>query len=191
MPRAGLMVALIASIALHIVFLYILLPSDDRVKHLEPYLAVTWVQIEHHDERKLKKEKNEKTMENKLESEKKYKIIKKIEEKQEKELNFPKKNLQKVKVIQQKQNTSQTIPQNIQAQMLSHVHYPRLARRRAWQGEAELQLYVSSQHIEHVEIIQSTGYSILDKAAVHGLVSMTMITLDDGMYRIPVVFKLQ
>jgi len=86
---------------------------------------------------------------------------------------------------------SASIPQHIQAQMLSYIHYPRVARRRGWEGRAELQLYISSQHIEHIEVAQSTGHDLLDKAAMHGLVSMTMITLKDGMYRLPVVFRLQ
>jgi len=95
--------------------------------------------------------------------------------------------------VQTKQTTnlSASIPQHIQAQMLSYIHYPRVARRRGCEGRAELQLYISSQHIEHIKLTQSTGYELLDKAAIHGLVSMTMITLKDGMYRLPVVFRLQ
>jgi len=116
---------------------------------------------------------------------------KKIQENHQKPSNKPKSHAPQVQTAQEKPNLPATIPQNIQAQMLSYVHYPRTARRRGWQGKAELKLYVSGKHIEHIEVAQSTGYSILDRAAVHGLVSMTMIALKDGMYRLPVVFRLQ
>jgi len=115
----------------------------------------------------------------------------KQEENQQKISSKPDGQAQQVQTAQEKPNLPATIPQNIQAQMLSYVHYPRTARRRGWQGKAELQLYISAQHIDHIEVAQSTGYSLLDKAAIHGLVSMTMITLKDGMYRLPVVFRLQ
>ncbi|MFC1536380.1 energy transducer TonB [Pseudomonadota bacterium] len=83
------------------------------------------------------------------------------------------------------------LPEDIQATILAHVSYPRQARRRGWEGEAEFKFNVYSQSIQHVTMLVSTGYPILDQAARRGLLSVHSLPLTDGSYRLPVVFRLQ
>jgi TonB family protein len=84
-----------------------------------------------------------------------------------------------------------TVPQDIQKHILAQVHYPMQARRRGWQGRAEFQLNVYQQSIHAVTLLASTGHPILDRAARRGLTSMRQIPLSNGLYRMPVVFRLQ
>jgi TonB family protein len=84
-----------------------------------------------------------------------------------------------------------TVPQDIQKHILAQVHYPMQARRRGWQGRAEFQLNVYQQSIHAVTLLASTGHPILDRAARRGLASMRQIPLSNGLYRMPVIFRLQ
>ena len=83
------------------------------------------------------------------------------------------------------------VPQGVQARILAQVHYPRLARRHGWQGRAEFQLDIQQQSIHAVTLLASTGYPVLDRAAHRGLNAIHMIPLSNGLYRMPVVFRLQ
>jgi len=51
-----------------------------------------------------------------------------------------------------------------------HFSYPRLAQRRNWQGKVLLSIRVTaSGKIENIKLNQSSGYTILDKAAISSL----------------------
>jgi len=84
-----------------------------------------------------------------------------------------------------------TVPQDIQKHILAQVHYPMQARRRGWQGRAEFRFDVHQQTIHAVTLLASTGHPILDRAARRGLALMRQIPLSNGLYRMPVVFRLQ
>lgn len=49
-----------------------------------------------------------------------------------------------------------------------HFHYPRLARKRGWQGEVLLTLKIESDGvISRILITKSTGYALLDETAIN------------------------
>lgn len=51
-----------------------------------------------------------------------------------------------------------------------HFTYPRLAQRRNWQGKVLLSIRVTATgKIKNIKLNQSSGYSILDKAAISSL----------------------
>ncbi len=83
------------------------------------------------------------------------------------------------------------VPEDIQAHLLMHVSYPRQARRHGWQGKVTLQFDVQQHMIRHVTVLTSSGYPVLDRAAYRALSHTPHIALADGVYRVPVVFRLQ
>jgi len=83
------------------------------------------------------------------------------------------------------------VPQAVQQRILTHVHYPRQARRHGWQGRAEFELNIQQQSIHAVTLLASTGFPILDRAAERGLAAVDRIPLSNGLYRMPIVFHLQ
>ncbi|MDQ6970974.1 MAG: TonB family protein [Mariprofundus sp.] len=83
------------------------------------------------------------------------------------------------------------VPQYVQNRILAEVHYPKQARRHGWQGRAEFQFDVHQQSIQTVTLLASTGYPILDRAAHRGLIAASHVALSNGLYRMPVVFRLQ
>jgi len=84
-----------------------------------------------------------------------------------------------------------TVPDDVRRRILAHVHYPRQARRYNWQGQTEFQFSIRQQGIRQIILLASSGYGILDRAARRGLESVEHIPLADGLYRMPVVFRLQ
>lgn len=51
-----------------------------------------------------------------------------------------------------------------------HFHYPSLARQNSWQGEVRLGLRIEPNgELTRICIITSSGYGILDRAAMHSL----------------------
>ncbi|MDX8389163.1 MAG: energy transducer TonB [Mariprofundaceae bacterium] len=83
------------------------------------------------------------------------------------------------------------LPTHIRAFLLKELTYPKQARRRGWQGDAEFQLDIFAQHVQQLTMLQSTGYPILDRAAKKGIRSAKDIPLIDGRYRLPVTFRLK
>jgi len=83
------------------------------------------------------------------------------------------------------------VPVEVQAIILANITYPRQARRRGWEGEVAFRFNINSQLVQSVTMLTSTGYPVLDRAARLGLVSMRTLPLEDGDYRLPVVFRLQ
>lgn len=60
--------------------------------------------------------------------------------------------------------------------MTSYFSYPVLAQRRNWQGEVQLGLRVGADgQLSNIHIIKSSGYSILDRAAIKSLKQIAAI----------------
>lgn len=58
----------------------------------------------------------------------------------------------------------------LQTQMNTYFSYPPLARRRNWQGEVHLGVRVEANgRLSNIHVVHSSGYSILDKAAINSL----------------------
>lgn len=83
------------------------------------------------------------------------------------------------------------VPKDVQQAILTHIQYPRQARRRGWQGKAEFQLDINNQSIQHITMLASTGYASLDRAAKKGLTTLDALPLNDGRYSLAVVFQIQ
>lgn len=83
------------------------------------------------------------------------------------------------------------IPSRTRALLLAHIEYPRPARRRGWQGKGEFQLLIARNNVRKVKVLASTGYQQLDQAVRRGLLAAGRIPLGDGMYKLPVEFRLQ
>ncbi|MBL4760005.1 MAG: TonB family protein [Mariprofundaceae bacterium] len=92
---------------------------------------------------------------------------------------------------QKGEDVDMVMPVNIQKKILTQVSYPVRARRRGWEGKAEFRINVRNQGVQHVTMLLSTGYDVLDHAAQKGIASMALLPLNDGSYRFPVVFHLQ
>lgn len=58
----------------------------------------------------------------------------------------------------------------LKSRLLTYFHYPRLAQRRNWQGLVQLNVRVEANGVlSHIAIQKSSGYSILDQAAMNSL----------------------
>jgi len=75
--------------------------------------------------------------------------------------------------------------------LLAHIGYPRPARRRGWKGLGTFQLLIVHEGVRKVTMLASTGHGLLDQAAVRGLMAAGRIPLLDGIYDLPVEFRLQ
>lgn len=84
----------------------------------------------------------------------------------------------------------QLVPEQLQAAIIAKVSYPRQARRRGWQGLAELSFEVTNQAVHEIRILSSSGFSVLDQAAFTALASIRTMPLHDGPYKLPVMFQL-
>ena len=59
----------------------------------------------------------------------------------------------------------------------AHFQYPRLARKRGWQGTVELGLHISiTGKLSNIRVIQSSGYRVLDRAAIKSLQNLGTLT---------------
>ena len=83
------------------------------------------------------------------------------------------------------------ISPQVRSMLLASITYPRLARRRGWQGKGEFQLLIARQNVRKVRMLASTGHRQLDQAATHGLLAAGHIPLGDGIYKLPVEFRLR
>lgn len=68
------------------------------------------------------------------------------------------------------------IDEQLHNNLARHFHYPALAQRRNWQGEVRLGLRVESNgQLSHIRVVKSSGYAILDEAALASLRQVTTI----------------
>jgi len=84
-----------------------------------------------------------------------------------------------------------SMPFDVQQMILSHISYPRKARRKGWQGNAMFNLAVHEQKLARLDISISSGHNLLDRAAMRGIQAIDHLPLANGTYRLPVEFKLQ
>lgn len=91
------------------------------------------------------------------------------------------------------------------AQVVSRIHtalqqyfvYPKLAQKRNWQGKVLLSLRLSANgNIHNIELKQSSGYSVLDQAAIDALLKVKSIPPvsswlpGDIQLQLPVIYRL-
>jgi len=72
---------------------------------------------------------------------------------------------------------SSHLQQSLTKALESHFHYPRLARKRGWQGTVEIGLNIATDgELSNIRVIQSSGYRVLDRAAVKSLKNLGNLT---------------
>jgi len=85
----------------------------------------------------------------------------------------------------------------IYTELSQHFTYPKLAQRRNWQGKVLLSLQVTSTgKIKNVQLSSSSGYGVLDQAAINSLINMghlpqvsSWLSYDIDL-KIPVIYQL-
>jgi len=69
------------------------------------------------------------------------------------------------------------LQQSLTEALASHFHYPRLARKRGWQGTVEIGLNIAiNGELSNIRVIQSSGYRVLDRAAINSLKNLGNLT---------------
>lgn len=91
----------------------------------------------------------------------------------------------------QAESRADAIPAHVERMILTHIHYPRKARRKGWQGRAMFHLDVREQKLARLDIHLSSGHNMLDRAAIRGIQSIAHLPLANGLYSLPVEFRLQ
>ncbi len=91
--------------------------------------------------------------------------------------------------------TEQALLTAVRLALARHFHYPRMAMRRGWQGEVILAFQLQADGtIVNARIAQSSGYSVLDRAALHALGKVNRIrnTLrGNRAMQLPVIYRLE
>lgn len=60
-----------------------------------------------------------------------------------------------------------------------HFHYPRLARKRGWEGEVVIGFIVNpAGRIDEARILRSSGHTVLDKAAIQSFLKVKRLSAD-------------
>jgi len=83
------------------------------------------------------------------------------------------------------------MPVDVQQMILTRISYPRQARRKGWEGRATFHLAVSEQKLTRLDIFLSSGFALLDRAAMRGIQDVKRLPLANGLYSLPVEFRLQ
>jgi len=83
------------------------------------------------------------------------------------------------------------VPEEVQRMILTHISYPKQARRHGWHGRATFALDVRAQKLAKLDLYHSSGVEVLDRAAMRGIRAVGTLPLSDGLYRLPVEFRLQ
>ncbi len=64
-------------------------------------------------------------------------------------------------------SVSSLLYSNLERAFDLHFYYPRIAIKRGWQGQVKISLRVEADgHLTRVRILSSSGYNMLDKAAI-------------------------
>jgi len=109
--------------------------------------------------------------------------------------DIPKKPIKQDKPQVKEPHKSSTTPalisKDIQQVILTKITYPKQALRRGWEGQANFSLEVHQHNIQHVTMLSSTGYQVLDRAAQRGIASIQSLPLHDGTHLLPITFRLQ
>ncbi|MGD8571139.1 MAG: energy transducer TonB, partial [Gammaproteobacteria bacterium] len=65
-----------------------------------------------------------------------------------------------------------------------YFHYPRLARRNGWQGMVKLSLRIEPNgELSHVRVLETSGFEILDQAAIESVNKISAIPGADDWLR--------
>ena len=91
----------------------------------------------------------------------------------------------------QAESVAGAIPADVERMIMTRINYPRKARRKGWQGRAMFHLDVREQKLASLDIHLSSGHSMLDRAAIRGIRSIAHLPLANGLYNLPVEFRLQ
>jgi len=83
------------------------------------------------------------------------------------------------------------MPVEVQQMILTRINYPRQARRKGWEGKAMFHLAVREQRLTRLDVFLSSGYDLLDRAAMRGIQDVKRLPLANGLYSLPVEFRLQ
>ena len=85
----------------------------------------------------------------------------------------------------------------VYSELTNHFSYPKIAQRRNWQGQVLLAFHIDSNgSIKNIKINHSSGYSVLDQAAIVSLKKIGQLPhlkswLHSGMeIQIPIVYQL-
>jgi len=87
--------------------------------------------------------------------------------------------------------TPGAMPADVQQMILTRISYPRQARRKGWEGRATFHLAVREQKLTRLDLFLSSGFAMLDRAAMRGLQDVKRLPLANGLYSLPVEFRLQ
>lgn len=69
-----------------------------------------------------------------------------------------------------REQQKQHLRASVMAFITGQLNYPAIARHKGWQGVVKLQLLIESDgHISDLQIEQTSGYALLDKAALSSL----------------------
>ena len=69
-----------------------------------------------------------------------------------------------------REQQKQHLRASVMAFITGQLNYPAIARRKGWQGVVKLELLIESDgHISDLHIEQTSGYALLDKAALSSL----------------------
>lgn len=91
----------------------------------------------------------------------------------------------------EQQATAASLSEDTKAMVMAHIRYPRMAQRMGWQGVASFDLDIRSQQLARLDLRRSSGYEVLDQAAMRGIRAIGSLPLADGVYQLPVEFRLQ
>lgn len=88
----------------------------------------------------------------------------------------------------------QKIKAQVSASLSRHFQYPMLAQRRGWQGEVVLAFnLLSDGRIDNAHVTHSSGYAVLDRAALNALGKVKRIDLapqTETFMQLPVIYQL-
>jgi len=75
----------------------------------------------------------------------------------------------------------------LRSELARHFTYPRLARRKGWEGQVGLTLHIDEDgSLERIRIVRSSGYKVLDENARSTLDRIGRISVAANMIIIPV-----
>ena len=100
---------------------------------------------------------------------------------------------------QQTQRSQNAVRGNIQSHLSQYLSYPEFARRKGWQGIVIVTLKVNeSGHLKDIRVNSSSGFDILDNTALEALHKLNSIEIKrefklalNTQLEIPIHFKLQ
>lgn len=102
---------------------------------------------------------------------------------------------QQLETAAERQADERAIRAQLQLALARHFRYPMMARRRGWQGEVVLAFRLQADGtISHAQIARSSGYGMLDRAALKALDRVKRLnhsmpaTLD---MQLPVIYRLE